>query len=250
MRARSQSAWPRTREGTRPSIVRELVGGPRTVTSALVNQLRADIIDCALRPGGKLKLSDLQTRYKAGVIPLREALSRLAASGLVEVEDQKGFRVAPVSREDLEDITWVRQQIECLALRQAIERGDVEWETRVIAAHYRLARLSETEAERPGELNPAWERLHRELHAALVSGCGSPWLLNFQRVLTDQTTRYRRLSVAYNVSRDVRGEHQAIVDAALARDATRACTLLTNHFAKTAEIVLAGAESVWRRAGA
>src|SRR5687768_506882 len=114
----------------------------RTVTSALADRLRVDITNCELAPGEKLKLVDLQRRYEAGVIPLREALSRLAATGLVELEDQKGFRVAPVSREDLQDITSVRQQIECLALRQAIEIGDVEWESRVVATHHRLSRVS------------------------------------------------------------------------------------------------------------
>lgn len=223
---------------------------PRTVTSALVDRLRTDIIDCSLRPGGKLKLSDLQSRYRAGVIPLREALSRLAHSGLVEVEDQKGFRVSAMSREDLRDVTRVRQQIECAALRDSIDRGDIEWETRLIASHYRLSRLDETVPGRPDELNPAWEQLHREFHAALVSGCESPWLLNFQRVLTDHTTRYRRLSLVGAGERDVKGEHRRIMEAALARDAVTACALLSSHFARTAEIVLALAESVWSQAAA
>lgn len=227
----------------------ETLSSPRTITSVLVDRLRADILNCALPPGGKLKLIDLKERYTVGMIPLREALSRLASTGLVEVEDQKGFRVAPVSREDLEDITRVRQQIECLALQQAIERGDVEWETRIVAAYHRLSRVSITRSDEPHTMNPDWEKLNHEFHAALVSGCGSPWLLHFQAILSDQTMRYRRLSVAFSVDRDVQGEHQRILEATLARNPDRACALLAEHFALTAQIVLKGAEAVWRRSG-
>jgi len=219
----------------------------RTVTSALVGRLRSDIIDCVLGPGDKLRLAELQKRYGAGVIPLREALSRLAAAGMVEVEDQKGFRVAPVSEDDLRDITRVRQEIESVALRQAIASGDVEWESRIVATHHRLSRVVMTRAENPRLLNPEWEVLHREFHMALVSGCGSPWLLHFQAVLMDQATRYRRLSIAYAPARDSVGEHQGIVDATLARDADRACELLSAHFALTADIVLTDAEPFWKK---
>jgi hypothetical protein len=59
-----------------------------------------------------------------GLSPLREALSRLVVSGLVWAEGQRGFRVAPASIEDIQDISDVRTNVECLAFRQSIERGD------------------------------------------------------------------------------------------------------------------------------
>ena len=76
-------------------------GGSRTMASVLADTILRDIVSGALAPGSKLKIRELADRYQAGVIPLREAVSRLAMSGFVEAEDQRGFRVTPVSRADL-----------------------------------------------------------------------------------------------------------------------------------------------------
>jgi DNA-binding GntR family transcriptional regulator len=90
-------------------------------------------------------------------------------------------------------------------------------------------------------LDDAWEDAHGRLHAALLAACGSPWLLRFHALLFDQSERYRRLASAYGQpARDIDGEHRALVHAALARDAERACALLTEHIARTTDTVLAG----------
>lgn len=220
---------------------------PRTLASRLVARVRADIVGGALLPGEKLKLAELSLRYDCGVNPLREALARLAATGLVIIEDQRGFRVAPVSREDLIDLTRIRQQLECWALRQAIERGDVEWEARIVSSHHRLARLTKTIGGEEPTLNDTWEALHQEFHLTLVAACGSRWLLQFRNQLAEQTSRYRRLSVTYaRVPRNSGEEHAQIAEAILARDAERACTLIGAHFARTADIVLDGYERMLR----
>ena len=80
----------------------------RTAASALANDIRADIISGHLPPGGRLRIKELCERYGSGAIPLREALSRLATSGFVVAEDQRGFRVADVSAAELTDITDTR----------------------------------------------------------------------------------------------------------------------------------------------
>jgi GntR family transcriptional regulator, carbon starvation induced regulator len=213
--------------------------GPRTLISALAEKMRADIIACILLPGEKLRLPDLSNRYNCGINPLREALARLSTTGLVEVEDQKGFRVAAVSREDLLDLTRVRQQIECLALTQAIERGDVEWEMRVVSTHHRLTRLSVTTRGSSHQISDIWEAAHLEFHRALISACESRWLLHFSGVLAEQSARYRRMAVGITSSaRDIVGEHAALADAAIARDAPRVCAQITAHFAATTETIL------------
>lgn len=209
-----------------------------SLTTAVLDQLRADILAGVLAPGEKLRLEHLTTRYGSGRTPLREACSRLAAEGLVLASEQRGFRVAPISREDLNDLTLTRQRIETLALRDAIAHGDALWEARVSAA---LARVSATPRHRRGVSSEAWQEHHRELHAALLSACASPWLLRFHALLYDQSERYRRLSeVVGGATRDVECEHAELVRAALERDAERACALLTEHLAKTKDLVLRG----------
>lgn len=221
-----------------------------TMASALVDRLRADILDGTHRPGLKLRLEHLVPKYDVGRTPLREACCRLAAEGLVTIEDQRGFRVASVSRADLLDLTRTRQQIESLALRASIQRGDASWENEVTAALHRLLRVpaasasSAVSTKKPRRKNEAlgdrWEREHASLHRALLGACGSPLLLRFHATLFDQSERYRRLAVAYGQpERDIDGEHEALVRAALDRDAERACALLVEHIAKTSERVLA-----------
>lgn len=214
-------------------------GGPRTQASALVGQIRADIIACKLVPGERLRLPELSDRYECGISPLREALARLSSSGFVQLEDQKGFRVSPVSREDLLDLTDVRTEIERMALTRAIRRGDLEWETRVVSAFHRLSRLDPLDRSDSRTLSSEWEAAHQEFHLAMVSACQSRWLLHFRNMLSQQTERYRRLIVSIGLGdRDVAKEHADICDAVLGRNVEHACELITAHFSKTAETVL------------
>ena len=212
-----------------------------TLASTVLAQLRADIVNGTLAPGEKLRLEHLAPRYGAGRTPLREACFRLISEGLVSSEDQRGFRVAPISREDLRDLTRTRQQIESLALRSSVLRGDVRWEGEVAAALHRLRTVARQPSKEDSPLDEHWEREHAALHRVLLSACDSPWLLRFHGVLFEQSERYRRLAHAYGQrKRDIDGEHAALVRAALDRDAERACALLVEHIAKTTDRVLQG----------
>lgn len=209
-----------------------------SLTTTVLDRLRADILTGALPPDEKLRLEHLTTRYGCGRTPLREACSRLAAEGLVLASEQRGFRVAPISRDDLFDLTLSRQRIETLALRDSMARGGSAWEARVELAHTRLGKLPR---HKRGVVSAAWEDGHRELHAALLSACGSPWLLRFHALLYDQSERYRRLSQsAVPAPRNVEDEHAELVRAALERDLERAAALLVEHIAKTKDRALHG----------
>ena len=222
----------------------------RTMASTLAAGIRSDIISGTLPPGSKLPIKELCERYGAGAIPMREALSRLATSGFVIAEDQRGFRVSEVSAQELTDITETRVHVECEALRQSVLNGGLDWEEKLIGAHYRLSRLPMLASGTPG-LDPDWESAHVAFHAALLSGCTSKWLKSLSDLLRDQTARYRNLSVMAQPkvskgskarrqapSRDVAAEHQQMVEAALSRDAERACALLAEHFRATTRLVL------------
>src|SRR5215475_11483926 len=113
------------------------------LTQGAYEDLRADLLSCRIPPGSRLKIQDLCTRHSVSLGAIREALSRLTSEGLVVAEPQRGFRAAPISAEDLKDLTCVRIQIESLCLRRAIELGDVDWESRLVAAFHRLSRTPE-----------------------------------------------------------------------------------------------------------
>lgn len=227
----------------KPSPRDATTDGSTSLTTTVTDRLRADILAGRLAPGEKLRLEHLAPHYGSGRTPLREACSRLAAEGLVHASEQRGFRVAPISLDDLVDLTTTRQRLESLALRDAILHGDLRWESRV---EHALAHLEETPRLRGDTIAPAWEAGHRELHEALLSACRSPWLIRFHALLYDQSERYRRLSEGAPgcPTRDVDGEHTELVRASLARDAERAAALLVEHIAKTKDRVLRGHPSL------
>lgn len=211
----------------------------RTTASSLQLAIRQDLINGVFPAGAKLRIRELAERYDVGTIPLREALSRLCNTGFIDAIDQKGFRVSDVSEDELLDITRTRQQLEALALREAIARHDGAWEGKVLAAYHQLKRLP-LHLDGPGkDINPDWERAHDAFHETLISGCPSTWLKRFCATMREQTARYRALSagIGHAEQRNVDAEHAAIVDAIVQRDADRACQLLTNHFAATSRLV-------------
>ena len=83
-----------------------------TLASSVYDRLRGDILSGSLPPGEKLRTEALRARYEVGNSPIREALNRLSADGLVTREDQKGFRVAAASRADLEELVKTRCWLE------------------------------------------------------------------------------------------------------------------------------------------
>ncbi len=210
-----------------------------SLTQGAYERLRADLLACRLRPGARLRIGELCRTLSVSLSAVREALSRLTSEGLVVAEPQRGFRVAPISVADLRDLTGVRAQIEGLCLERAIAVGDVGWEAQLVAAFHRLSRTAERAPGDPQRLNEAWSAAHAAYHEALVGACDSPWLLRLRGILYAQSERYRRLSVPLaEIARDLNREHQEIMEAALARDAERTKTLMTQHIELTTRVLL------------
>ncbi len=211
----------------------------RTQTSRAIERLRYDIVTGKLRPNEKLRVQGLAELYGLAPSSLREALSRLVTDALVVAEDQRGFRVSPVSSEDLMDLTETRVGIECLALRRSIEFGTVTWESEVIGAHHRLASVRESHDPNSADLMQ-WAAYHADFHRALIGACRSDWLMSFCRLLYAQSERYRMLATFTRPpgARDSEREHRALVDAVIGRDADGACALLGRHFRETTRLLL------------
>jgi DNA-binding GntR family transcriptional regulator len=222
-----------------PSITGALNEAPRTMAEDVGQRLYNDIIAGVFSPDEKLKPDELKHRYQSGTSPIREALLRLASEGLVVAQGQKGFRVAPTTEEELNDIARIRSHLSCLALEWSIQRGDDRWEAKVIAAFYRLERIAKPMLDNPADYAAEWEQRNREFHLALEGECGSPWLLHFSNLAFSQSERYRRFYIRYEtLLPHGQDEHKAIMDAALGRDAPKAKALLEQHIAHGAGLVL------------
>jgi DNA-binding GntR family transcriptional regulator len=211
--------------------------------------LRRDILSGRLSPGRKLPFRQLAQHYGFGIAPLREALSKLASERLVLFEGQRGFTVAPVSREELHDVCTLWSALSVESLKMAIGRGDANWEADILAALHRLSRTPLPASPTDYKAIEKWERLHKHFHMSLIAACGSPWRLHFCSILSDQFERYRRvmlmrMATSEPTARKVEEEHRQIAEAAVDRDSDRAPRLMADHFAESLSYVATQFESL------
>lgn len=200
--------------------------------------LRRDILDGVFDPGQPLRLEALKERYGLSFSPIREALTRLSSDHLVVLSSLRGFRVAPVSLDEMWDLISTRLLIEREALRRSIAKGDDFWEAAIVAAFHALRRSSERVSSDP-TAHEGLEHRHADFHTALIAGCGSPSLLKIAAKLYVQSERYRRLTLfrESNSGRDVMGEHEVILLATIGRRPAEALGALTDHYEKTGHVI-------------
>ncbi|WP_329091560.1 MULTISPECIES: GntR family transcriptional regulator [unclassified Streptosporangium] len=218
--------------------------GANTLNGVAYDRMRADILAGRLRPGDRLKFAALSERYGTSISVLREVLAKLSAEKLVVEAPRQGFRVIPLSPEDLEDLTAVRCDIECMAFRYSIERGDLAWESRVIAAHHTLENTPMTVDGDPELFSEEWAKAHSHFHVTLFDACGSRRLRDLAMSLRDGAELYRRWSrpIGKDRERDIAGEHRRLTEAALARDADTGAERLRAHITRTTHVLLNAAD--------
>lgn len=210
-----------------------------TLASTAYQRLRADILTGQLPPGEKLRVAHLRDVYDVGNSPLREALNRLSMDGLVDRFDQRGFRVASVSRQELEELVRTRCWLEGLALRESIANRTDAWEEGIVLAFHRLSKVPRSTSQEVFTTNHQWEQLHRNFHGALIANCGSTLLQQFCVQLADKADRYRQLAVATSYpKRNEKDEHRTIMEATIDGRIDDAEAALLSHFHKTSDIIL------------
>lgn len=212
------------------------VSGGRDV----VQRLRSDIVSSVFEPEMRLKFADLTKRYDVGIGTLREALSQLASEGFVTLEAGKGFAVAPVSREELVEITSHFIDLEKRALAEAIAHGDDDWESEIVAAHHRLSKIEKLPWAERVKLHSAWVERHRDFHESLIAACRGKWLFRLRSLMFDQLDRYRFLTkmTPEGLGNRKFEEHRLIMDATLERDTDKALKLIEDHIRDTSERVV------------
>lgn len=203
---------------------------PRRTTSTdqAYEAILAAILDGAVLPGAALPLQELATSLGMSMMPVREAIRQLEATGIIEIEPHRGARVRPVSPEDLEDTYIARIELEGVLVQRAAERFDDDHAqmARAILRDHRLA------SER-GDLISARE-LHRLFHHTIYEAAGSTWLLRSIRATWQNSERYRSPGMSAPATADSRRvEHSEILEACIERDPLRARDALAAHLIST-----------------
>lgn len=215
----------------------------KTLSELAYTQLRHDILNGIWEPRQKLPISKLKDHYHIGWSPLREALNRLCALGFVNKQEQKGFYVSSIDTEKLLELTNTRIWLDEIALRQSFCKPSKEWEESLLIASHRLARCSHSREKENSVRSLDWKDLHSRFHSALISNCGSEWLIHFCCQLFDQMDRYRANVHDKNLPQEVLDrredvEHQDILNACLNGDVDKAVMLLAMHYKLSAELIL------------
>ena len=202
------------------------------------DEIQEQIINGTFKPGKKLKVEELKEQLQTGASPIREALSRLINSGLVQAHDNKGFYVTQVSESNIRDLYQTFLQIELLALTQAIKYGDDTWKTSIVAALYNLS-LVENSTEKISY--SVWGERNYAFHVALISGCNSPTLLNVRAQIYRQFDRYCRIAfnLSYTELEVNHEEHKNLAQAVLNRDMQQTTAIITHHILGALEDVIA-----------
>lgn len=206
----------------------------RTLVDVATRELREVILSGELKPGAQLVLTELAERLSMSVMPVREAIGRLQAEGLVDQIPHRGARVSPVSVADLEDLYAVRIALETLATREAAARFTEEDYGRLAGVLDKYVQAYEAEdAERGREM-------HSQFHLGIYELSGSPWLMRTIPALWDAADRYRRLSATLRGTLEERHrEHQYILERCRQRDPDAAAAALEEHLRRTMTVVKA-----------
>jgi DNA-binding GntR family transcriptional regulator len=197
---------------------------PRTLWQRVHEHLREEILSGRLPPGSVLQEVALAESLGVSRGPLREAIGRLQAEGLVTVRPRRGAIVRALTPHEFLEAYQVREVLEILGIRLAVPRLSANDVAELEALVDEMAAHAETEdAERFFDAN---DRFHR----ALVHASANARLIEMHGQLLGQMGRYRMRSLALrgNLARSV-GEHRAILRAAKAGNAERAERLLGEH---------------------
>jgi DNA-binding GntR family transcriptional regulator len=207
-----------------------VASGHRTLAEKAFRALHEAILTGRLRPGERLPIEELADVLDMSAMPIREAVRRLDAAGLVENIPHRGARVTELSVDDLQEVYEARLALEPLTVRRTAERFTDE--LAAVAAD-RLAALNKL----PDDNSTATWAAHTAFHFALYDAAGSNWFLRLIRPLWETSERYRLAAPMKRKLAMRKGEHEAILQACIEHDGDRAALALHDHLAMTANVV-------------
>ncbi len=190
----------------------------------IAERIREDLLTGTLESGQKIVQEKMAAQYGVSRIPLREALNELTADGLVVHEPNRGYFVAKLSAQDMQEVYRLRQLLEDEAIALACQHlsdADIDH----IAA---LARDCD-EKLTAGDLS-AIAASNRAFHFAIFDAAGMPRLSRILGSLWDATQAYRRLYFLERANHShISGEHASMVNALRHRDPTAAVAAQAQH---------------------
>jgi DNA-binding GntR family transcriptional regulator len=216
--------------GAHTDTLHAMVGSGSLIREGVYGRLRADILSCVLQPGAELRETTLAERFGVSTSPVRDALLRLEADGLISVFPRKGYRVTTLSANDITEVFLLRSIIEPAAAREAKRQASDE----------ALSALDRFRVFPGDDIYPDYTSYNHAFHLAILGLSGSQRIAALGGSLVEEFNRALKLTASPPngwIGKLV-AEHTAIIDALQARDGSRAARLLHTHILRAKTRVL------------
>lgn len=191
----------------------------------IVDALRNEILSGLLKGGEQLRQDALAARFGVSKIPVREALSRLEAEGLVAFSRNRGATVVDLSPPEVLELFDIRIALECRAIFLAVPdmtESDFALMSEILERYDR--------ASDPQE----WSELNQAFHDALYAPCDRPRLLGLVHSNLKNISRFLRVLISSAVGKEQPiDEHRVLLEACRRGEAEAAATLLEKHILHT-----------------
>jgi DNA-binding GntR family transcriptional regulator len=200
---------------------------PASAADYVADNVKVEILRGRFELGSKLDQQGLAEEFGVSTIPVREALRKLAAEGLVRLHPRRGAFVASVSDEELSEINRIRAALEDQATSLAAPRLRPQELTELRQLNRRMADSVHDSA------NTTWDTLNRRWHFVIYESSGSPLLLQLIGILWDRYTLYRMMNYAKPESRlKSVAEHDAVLKCLEGSDPTGAARAMRRHISR------------------
>ena len=203
----------------------------RSLSDVVFAKLKGEILQGALLPGDRLRQLELSMRYDVSRAPVRDALKKLTAEGLVEAR-RGGAVVSSIDLDYFMEIYQIREALETLAARLAVTTITDE----------NLATLAEKEKEvEQASLSSdllLWLQLDQEFHHDLIKSCNKSLLLKMIDGLWNCSHYIRRQYITQSDNRHFAEQtHKDMIEALAKRDGKRFERLVRAHIRETTQAV-------------
>jgi len=197
----------------------------QSLTSAVADKLRDQIIRGEIAEGTQLRQDAIATQYQVSRIPVREALRQLDAEGLIAIVPNRGAVVPALSPDDIEELFAIRALLEPEILKRSIPQLTQE----DFAEADTILRKYVSELRREDHVS-GWGRLNWQFHSTLYARANQPRFMAIIRNVNNSGERYTRLQLylTHGIKR-ANEEHHQILELCRKRDVDAACKLLREH---------------------
>jgi len=197
----------------------------QSLTSAVADKLRDQIIRGEIAEGTQLRQDAIATQYHVSRIPVREALRQLDAEGLIAIVPNRGAVVPALSPDDIEELFAIRALLEPEILKRSIPQLTKE----DFAEADAILRKYVSELRREDHVS-GWGRLNWHFHSTLYARAHQPRFMAIIRNVNNSGERYTRLQLylTHGIKR-ANEEHHQILELCRKRDVDAACKLLREH---------------------